>query len=380
MPMPHLPAPGSAGLAEREVSGFAARYARLVRFVVVSLCGGVGVLAVPVGGMAGTALIVAAMITWSGWLLRRRARPTAPVVVADLVLLAGVCLSQPLTVGPEPVSHGNTWVCGVISIALVTYQWCYPPLPGLTIAALLVPIDMVGVALADPHGWTADLGLGAWMLVEAVLSQALYQAIRRRARDWDRKAEEVAEARRQARVSEVRHRAEREHLAVLHDTACATLLMASIPGSDVAEVRAQARRDLDTLTRTEDTTTDTELGTALSAEAEEHAVAVTVTADGQVWLPATVASALRASSGEALRNVARHAGVPEATVRVEQDGCGTVAVEIVDTGRGFDPDSVPAPRNGIRYSIQERMRAVVGRADIRSRPGHTSVRLEWPDG
>jgi signal transduction histidine kinase len=97
-------------------------------------------------------------------------------------------------------------------------------------------------------------------------------------------------------------------------------------------------------------------------------------------LPAVVAVAICRAVREALLNVARHAGVGTASVQVEQ--CANrVAVEVVDTGQGFDPDDVPVHRRGIALSLVDRMAAVGGRASVMSSPDTgTRVRLEWPDG
>jgi signal transduction histidine kinase len=52
---------------------------------------------------------------------------------------------------------------------------------------------------------------------------------------------------------------------------------------------------------------------------------------------------------EALRNVARHAGVDEAHVSV-QAGPGWATIEVSDAGRGFDPRSVSPALRGINWS------------------------------
>lgn len=76
--------------------------------------------------------------------------------------------------------------------------------------------------------------------------------------------------------------------------------------------------------------------------------------------------------GEALRNVARHAGVDTATVRAGRRGDRAI-VTVGDGGAGFDVTRVPDHRYGLARSVVDRM-AAVG-----SRPGHgTEVRLEWP--
>jgi len=91
-----------------------------------------------------------------------------------------------------------------------------------------------------------------------------------------------------------------------------------------------------------------------------------------------VTESVAASVAEALRNVARHAGVDEAEVSV-QGGPGWATIEVRDQGRGFDPRSAsPAPR-GIRESISGRMIAAGGTGVVNSVPGHgTTVVLRWP--
>jgi signal transduction histidine kinase len=47
------------------------------------------------------------------------------------------------------------------------------------------------------------------------------------------------------------------------------------------------------------------------------------------------------------------------------------AVELFvrDTGKGFDPDTVPADREGLRSSIRARMARIGGEAVVESAPG-----------
>jgi signal transduction histidine kinase len=97
-------------------------------------------------------------------------------------------------------------------------------------------------------------------------------------------------------------------------------------------------------------------------------------------LPAAVVDAFRQASGEALANVANHAG----TTRVRLTALGgsdpdrpAVTVAIVDQGKGFDPvDTLPG--YGIQHSIQARMDEVGGTATVDSHPGQgTRVDLRW---
>lgn len=90
-------------------------------------------------------------------------------------------------------------------------------------------------------------------------------------------------------------------------------------------------------------------------------------------------------SQEALRNVARHAGVDRARLTVAIEN-GDLALVIRDEGKGFDPESRRrVPRNGDAglglLTIRERAHLVGGFASISSRPGAgTTVRVTIPLG
>lgn len=77
---------------------------------------------------------------------------------------------------------------------------------------------------------------------------------------------------------------------------------------------------------------------------------------------------------EALTNAARHAGVKQVTVRVWRSD-ETVGVQVVDRGRGFEPDSIlaRAESSGL-IGMRERAVALGGTLTIDSRPGE-GVRL-----
>jgi signal transduction histidine kinase len=102
-----------------------------------------------------------------------------------------------------------------------------------------------------------------------------------------------------------------------------------------------------------------------------------VTAELEADPPVPVAQALVGATHEALANVAKHAGVQQAVVRVASTDAG-VEVTVRDHGRGFDPDR-PAGGFGIAQSIVGRMRDVGGRATVWSAPDRgTRVTLWGP--
>ena len=71
---------------------------------------------------------------------------------------------------------------------------------------------------------------------------------------------------------------------------------------------------------------------------------------------------------EALTNVARHANVQEATVRVWTHG-DTLSIEVADDGQGFDLDSVVARETSGLTGMRERATLAGGQLQIESRPG-----------
>jgi len=82
---------------------------------------------------------------------------------------------------------------------------------------------------------------------------------------------------------------------------------------------------------------------------------------------------------EALTNVARHAGVMIASVRLWRNASGLFA-QVQDQGRGFDPISTSGFPHalGLR-GMQERARLLGGRVAIESQPGSgTTITAEFP--
>ena len=93
-------------------------------------------------------------------------------------------------------------------------------------------------------------------------------------------------------------------------------------------------------------------------------------------LPGEVSVELLRVLQEALTNVRRHSGATEVEVRLRIEG-QEVAAEVADNGRGFDPASAQA---GVGLSaMRERVEAVGGKIEVKSRPGAgTGVTVRVP--
>jgi signal transduction histidine kinase len=87
--------------------------------------------------------------------------------------------------------------------------------------------------------------------------------------------------------------------------------------------------------------------------------------------------AMVGATREALFNAARHGGEPISLYAEVSPSAVTVFVR--DRGPGFDLESIPPDRFGVRESILGRVRRQGGVASVVSKPGQgTEVRLTLP--
>jgi len=363
------------GAVEARFLSSARQLAGLLRGAALLLISAFGLLAVPTESLPlGCGLLAlmaagAAVDVWSGL----TGRGAALTLVFAVARMAAVCVTQDQTGGTP-----SLWALNVLTTTAITLQWEWPPTVTVPVVAALFTLDLAMIGVQE------GLDVGPRLLLECALARLAFVLLRRSSRRMDVLRERRTALARAEALSLARHRQDREYLALLHDTASATFLSAATRGEQAApgEIADAARRDLAVLTgdagaaTTQDSPVD--LTAALRAVVERAPVAVEAHWTEGPPLPASVALALVRAVREALANVARHAGVEEAELRVDRDG-GRVAVTVVDQGRGFDPPDVAPSRRGIRGSIVERMAGVGGTATVTSLPAEgTVVRLEWP--
>ena len=127
----------------------------------------------------------------------------------------------------------------------------------------------------------------------------------------------------------------------------------------------------------------TSLGAALEAMAAEvdaaHEVPVTVIVVGDnTDLDRAQLEPVVAAAREAAVNAAKHSGAARIDVFAERHP-DRIEVFVRDTGKGFDPDTVPTDRRGLAESIRGRMQRAGGTATVHSSPGAgTEVELVLP--
>ncbi|MFI9625387.1 PspC domain-containing protein [Streptomyces sp. NPDC052042] len=191
------------------------------------------------------------------------------------------------------------------------------------------------------------------------------------------------------RTMRIRAQERAEVAAHVHDSVLHTLTLIQRNAEDAGEVRrlarAQERELRNWLYRPEGTGKDeadepetvAEAVKRAAAEVEDkHGVPLEVVVVGDCPLDEKLAAQMQAAR-EAMVNAAKYGGEGGAVqVYAEVEG-RTVFVSVRDRGPGFDLDSVPGDRMGVRESIIGRMQRNGGTARLRSVPGGgTEVELE----
>jgi signal transduction histidine kinase len=179
--------------------------------------------------------------------------------------------------------------------------------------------------------------------------------------------------------------AERAELAAhIHDSVLHTLTLIQRRAEDPREVQRLARvqeRALRTWLYQRPADADTTVSPALERVAaeveEEHGVPIEVVCVGDCPMDDSLVAVLNAAR-EAMVNAAKYAKTSDISVYGEVEP-EEVLVFVRDRGAGFDLETVPEDRMGVRGSILGRMDRHGGSARIRTAPGEgTEVQLRMP--
>ncbi|MDH6140795.1 signal transduction histidine kinase/phage shock protein PspC (stress-responsive transcriptional regulator) [Kitasatospora sp. GP30] len=187
------------------------------------------------------------------------------------------------------------------------------------------------------------------------------------------------------RTARIRAQERAEIAAHIHDSVLHTLTLIQRRSEDPKEVqrlaRAQERELRLWLYRPEaaaEAAPDTlaERIREVVAEVEDrHGVPIELVCVGDCPMDERIAAQMQAAR-EAMVNAAKYGGGGPVQVYAEVEG-RTVLVFVRDHGPGFDPDTVPEDRMGVRESIIGRMKRNGGTARVRPAPdGGTEVELE----
>jgi signal transduction histidine kinase len=106
---------------------------------------------------------------------------------------------------------------------------------------------------------------------------------------------------------------------------------------------------------------------ALQAQARRAALPVVIEADGVGRYPQDAETTVYFCALEALQNIAKYASASRATVRLSCSA-SSLRLTVTDDGAGFDTASARSG-SGLQ-GMADRLAALGGTLDVRSRPGH----------
>jgi signal transduction histidine kinase len=213
------------------------------------------------------------------------------------------------------------------------------------------------------------------------VGEVLVRVSRRMGRELDKLRTREIEQGAELATQRERNKAQR----FIHDSALQTLeAIAHRQDLTLLQVRAAAGREALSLRGSLTSRAETELDLV---DRLQQLAATGAGADLRVELVVSelreqprpdVSTALHHATREALTNVAKHAGVGSAIVRVHTTQGGT-RVTVRDHGRGFDTSTVEKGF-GLRSSVAERVQEVGGTVAVSSAPGRgTKVELWAPN-
>jgi signal transduction histidine kinase len=339
---------------------------------------------------SGTALCAAGV---AYVLLLRRGRMWLAVLVVLTALTVALLAGATADFGSDRTNDLAAWVVAGMASGIATSRG---PRWGL---AVLIPAVAAELIVEQAHGALAFAPVLLGALTYYVGGAVTHVLARRGFATTEQALEAVARAEAAQQIAEERWRARREADRLLHDTVLATLAVLAHRGEGAtrAELRAACRRDLGILGRDHPepgrrattgpgpaagpgtgvaSLVEAARGEATMRGLEVRAHAGALEQPGLRLDPAA-ATALRLALVECVANV-RHARVRQLDLMASVTGA-TLVLVVLDQGRGFDQDRVPADRLGLRGSVSERLAAVGGGATIWTRPGQgTSVMLRVP--
>lgn len=318
-------------------------------------------------------LLFAVLIAWSAvcaiaYLKGFGRRPAW--VLAELVVVVALMLSTEFVASDQWALNNQSWPTTLWATnATISAAILLGPIYGM-----LSGVAVVAASTAAKGVLNYDLGRNATVVIELAVGLGVgmaAQTARRAHADLERAA-------RLAARTEERERLSRQ----VHDGAIQVLALVSRRGREIggataelAELAGEQERALRRLVSSADSETPsgglTDIGALLRRRASDR-VSVSVPSE-PVLLDAAIAEELSAAAGNALDNVAAHAG-PDARAYVLLEDLGdAVTVSIRDDGVGIADgrlaEAVSEGRLGIAKSIVGRMDWLGGSAKLNTGPG-----------
>lgn len=320
-------------------------------------------------------VFMAALAAWSSYRVVRSA-PTRIAFAVDFVWAALTAALMPILEDAGSCGLSQAAPFLIVTVSVVTLAAQVPI--RAAVAMLVVTLMTYAWGAAQLVGWERayqieDLYRIAFGWIIAVVLRAVVVRV---AAAVDQSHSDHLATALENQISEARRDFISEQLAMLHDTAAATLLavgQGTAPNSE--RLAAQARRDLRLLRSAPRTGGDQPLDvvTLLSDATDRIGAPVSIVGRDELWLPSALATAVCAAAREAVNNAQRHSGADIITIDV-----GGQQVVISDNGSGFPADNQIG--HGVAESIIGRMKRAGGHATIKTGPRGTAVEIHWTTG
>lgn len=336
-----------------------------------------------------TALLALAATVGALVALIRRPSAARGALYLAIGTVAGFIYDYGLLVADPDLNDSGTYLLNRVTIALLLVGavgprlisgvlWCTA---GCAAGSLATATAQVSLGLQAKPGFGPIVSLATYLVIIA-----MFVLIRRSQRRFNPDFSAVeAETARMAGQRELEERA----AALLHDTILNDLAVVA-NSRDKLDERARSRilRDIAAVSSAPEDLLRAKARVGqfrndlLAVMSEFRWRGLTVDVSGGEALshelnPASAAALVGAVSG-CLENVVRHSGSKSAEVFLDANETN-LSVMIVDHGTGFDPDSVPESRLGIRRALIQRIERLGGTVRIWSAVGSgTSVVITVP--
>lgn len=334
-------------------------------------------------GVFAFSAVLSILSSWFSFEWRSVFRVHGAIVLALIWIL--VLIADPSAFA----SDNKPWVWWALGVAAVVIGVSSPP----RIWAAYIPMLSGSWFLAKQFLFDGERDLdalldSAYILVFGFAIAGLVQLVREAAADVDGANTTAIQSAIDKASLDAKER-ERSRLdALVHDQVLHTLLLAARASNDSEKQAAvrSARAAVESLQRAGDevaaigSVTPLGLFKAIEKAALEldPRVIVTTKGGGSENLDPEVAQALTEATLQALDNAIQHSQARRIELLLDSPEEYSLIFEIVDDGIGFRLDRATRDRIGIRTSIQARVEAVGGKAEIESGPGMgVKVSLRW---
>ena len=292
------------------------------------------------------------------------------------------------TLLPDNFQAWTWWMVGTatISMGVANPRW-------LGWVYLVVASASWYILDTSVYGGSGDWDIAMQNSVYVLLLGGAVASLVRLSREGAIRADEansvaIANAVEQAQVDAIER--ERQRIdALVHDRVLNTLLVAAKASSEAEQKAAavaatQAIASLESALAEQDAEIKvTVLGLYRSlrkaALRSSKNISLEIRSAGLGMVPADIAQTVTEATLQAIDNALRHSNADQIQLVLGQPDAKGIFVQVIDNGKGFNPERLPKDRLGVRSSIQARMSSVGGQASISSIIGAgTTVELRWP--